>query len=476
MKTHPRLSFATLAFAAAPALFAANPIIQTLYTADPAPVVHDGVLYLFTSHDEDVLVKNFFTMRDWRCYSTTDLANWTDHGAVASLKNFSWAGTGSWGGGLENGAWAPQAIERDGRWYLYVPLHGRGIGVLVAESPFGPYLDPLGKPLISGDHIDPSVFVDDDGQAYLAWGNPKCWYAKLNRDMISYDQSIGDKGLVAHEMTPAAFGTPSKPGGKFPSTYVEGPWLYKRNGLCYLFYAGGPLPEHLAYSTAEKPTGPWRYGGVVMPAQGRSFTNHPGVVDYKGKTYLFYHNGELPDGGGFHRSVCVDELKFAADGSVLKMDMGQGPAPVATLDPYRRVEAETLAWAQGVETQPVGDKAGNLALHSLDAGDYIRVSNVDFGARPANTLALSARSGNGAGSIIELRLDRADGPLVATWSVPDTRNQWRTVTARVENVTGIHDLFLVVREGNPTLELDWWHFTSNPLRPDKSAPLRRHRG
>src|SRR5690606_35697239 len=130
-------------------LHAANPIVQTIYTADPAPVVHDGVLYVFTSHDEDELVNNFFTMRDWRCYSTTDMVNWTDHGAVASLHNFAWAGSG-WGGGFENGAWAPQAIERDGKWYLYVPLHGRGIGVLVADNPFGPYTDPIGRPLIPG--------------------------------------------------------------------------------------------------------------------------------------------------------------------------------------------------------------------------------------------------------------------------------------------------------------------------------------
>ncbi|HOB33089.1 MAG TPA: family 43 glycosylhydrolase, partial [Verrucomicrobiota bacterium] len=176
---------------------AANPIIQTIYTADPAPVVAGDTLYLYTSHDEDQLVNNFFTMKDWWLFSTKDMVNWTAHGAVASLRNFKWAGSG-WGGGFENGAWAPHAIERDGKWFLYCPLHGRGIGVLVADNPFGPFTDPLGKPLIGGqyDSIDPAAFIDDDGQAYLYWGNPRCWYVKLNRDMISYDTSIGDRGLV----------------------------------------------------------------------------------------------------------------------------------------------------------------------------------------------------------------------------------------------------------------------------------------
>ncbi len=459
MKSFRLLVLLTLSLGSAALLQAANPIIQTLYTADPAPVVHDGVLYVFTSHDEDESVNNFFTMRDWRCYSTKDMVNWTDHGVVASLRNFSWAGSGSWGGGFENGAWAPQAIERDGKWFLYVPLHGRGIGVLVADSPFGPYTDPLGRPLISGDHIDPSIFIAKDGQAYLYWGNPKCWYARLNRDMISLDESIGERGLVAFDMTPAAFGPRAKPDEKRPTGYEEGPWLYQRGALFYLFHAGGPLPEHLAYSMGDSPTGPWRYGGVVMPAQGGSFTNHPGVVDYKGRTYLFYHNAALPGGGGFKRSVCVDELSFNADGSVVTVDMSTtGPAPVGTINPYDRVEAETIAWAHGVETRPVGDRPGNMALRDLSDGAHVRVRQVDFGERPASEFSISLSSRQ-AGSIIELRLDRTDGPLVATISIPDTQGQWQTVTTATEAVTGVRDLFIAFKHPTTGLAVDWWTFT-----------------
>lgn len=453
------LALAAATLGLAPWARAVNPIVQTIYTADPAPVAHDGRLYVFTSHDEDVLVKNFFTMKDWRCYSTTDMVNWTDHGAVANIHPMKWAGAG-WGGGFENGAWAPQAIERDGKWYLYVPLQGRGIGVLVADNPFGPYTDPIGKPLIAGDHIDPAVFIDDDGQAYLTWGNPKNWYAKLNKDMVSLDTSIGDNGLVAQDMTVEQFGKRSKVDERRPTSYEEGPWLYKRDGLYYLFFAGGPISEHLAYSTGKSPIGPWKYGGVVMPTQGGSFTNHGGVVDYKGKTYLFYHNAALPGGGGFHRSVCVDEVKFNPDGSVVQMDMTKdGPAAIANLDPYKRVEGETIAWETGVETEPVGDKPGNMSVHDVDEGDYIQVKNVDFGSPGARTFAATVSSDKQAKGTIELHLDKVDGPLIGTVSVGNTGGQWKTVTANITGAKGVHDLFLVFKgEGDDLFKLDWWKF------------------
>jgi len=438
---------------------ALNPIVQTIYTADPAPVVHGGVCYLYTSHDEDVLVKNFFTMKDWRCFSSTDMVNWTDHGAVATLYDFKWAGSG-WGGGFENGAWAVQCIERNGKWFLYCPLQGRGIGVLVSTNgPFGPFTDPIGKPLIGGDNIDPTVFIDDDGQAYLSWGNPKCWYAKLNQDMISLDTSIGNKGLVAYDMTVEAFGKRSKEDPKRPTRYEEGPWLYKRNALYYLFFAGGPISEHLDYSTGPSPIGPWKYGGVVLPTQGGSFTDHPGVVDYKGKTYLFYHDAALPGGGGFKRSVCVDELRFNPEGSVIQMDMSkEGPPPVATLDPYKRVEAETIAWESGVET--VKNDAVGVYVTDISNEDYIKVSHVDFGAAGSAKFMASV-AGVKDGGAIELRLDNTAGALVGTLNVKSTSglDKWETQSCAVSGAKGVHDLILKFTGGGETgLNFDWWKF------------------
>ncbi len=171
-------------------LNAQTPIIQTKFTADPAPMVHKGTVYLYTTHDEDYAPEGMagFRMKEWLLYTSTDMVNWPDHGPIANLYSFKWADPAISGwGGFENGAWAPQCIERNGKFYLYCPVQGRGIGVLVADNPFGPFTDPLGKPLIGAqyDSIDPSVWIDDDGQAYLYWGNPNLWYVKLNEDMIS---------------------------------------------------------------------------------------------------------------------------------------------------------------------------------------------------------------------------------------------------------------------------------------------------
>jgi arabinoxylan arabinofuranohydrolase len=133
-----------------------NPIVQTIYTADPAPMVYDGHFYVYSGHDEDTLVNDFFTMNEWRVYSSADMVNWTDHGTPLKYSDFSWA---------RSNAWAAQAIYRNGNFYFYVTT-AQGIGVAVSTSPTGPFKDAIGKALISnsgcGD-IDPTVFIDDDG-------------------------------------------------------------------------------------------------------------------------------------------------------------------------------------------------------------------------------------------------------------------------------------------------------------------------
>jgi beta-xylosidase len=158
------------------------PLVSTKFTADPAPYLHGDTIYLYTTHDEPD-AENFH-MKDWLLYTSTDMVNWQGRGAVASLEDFKWYdGT--------NGAWAEQVIERNGKWYMYCPIHGHGIGVLVSDSPYGPFTDPLGKPLVWDPEnwydIDPTVWVDDDGQAYMYWGNPHTYCIKLNEDMISVE-------------------------------------------------------------------------------------------------------------------------------------------------------------------------------------------------------------------------------------------------------------------------------------------------
>ncbi len=292
--------------------FGTNPIIKDIYTADPAPMVYGDTLYLYTTHDENELIGDFYTMNDWRCYSTKDMVHWTDHGKVFDIKDIEWA---------EDRAWAPQCCERNGKFYLYCPVHKRGGGVCiavgVADSPVGPFKD-IGHPLVEegeGDwnDIDPTVFIDDDGQAYLYFGNPELRYVLLNEDMVSYK---GDVQKIP--MTAESFAKGSHMTG---TSYGEGPWFYKRNGIYYMVFAGflgekgEKHNEYFGYSTSKSPTGPWVYGGVLME-EGPCFTNHPGVCDFKGHSYLFYHTDELPGGSLFHRSVCVAEFKYNADGSI----------------------------------------------------------------------------------------------------------------------------------------------------------------
>ena len=447
-----RLAVLVALLGSGPIARAINPIVQTIFTADPAPLVVGDTLYLYTGHDEDK--STWFTMKNWHVYSTKDMVNWTDLGSPLSLKAFSW---------VKDSAWAGQAIERNGRFYWYVPMEqttgGMAIGVAVGDSPVGPFKDALGRPLVFdqvGD-IDPTVFINRDGQAYLAWGNPTYKYVRLNRDMITYDASVGDRGIFRGPMTVAAFG--KRADTKRDTAYEEGPWIYQRQGRSYLFYAGGPVPEHLAYATGSSPAGPWTYGGVIMPTQGGSFTNHPGVVDYRGKTYLFYHNGALPGGGGFTRSVCVDELKFNPDGSISPFDMTkEGPAPVAALDPRQRTEAETIAWESGIETEP--SSQGGMAVCDIDDGDFIQVRNADFGATSPRTF-LASVAAERAGGTIEVRLDSATGPKVATLKVDATGgpNAWKTLHASAAGATGVHDLFFVFgTAGKARFKFDWWKF------------------
>lgn len=434
--------------------FADNPIVQTLYTADPAPMVYNNTVYLYTGHDEG---GRFFTMNDWQCFSSKDMVNWTHHGSPLSWKTFTWA---------RGDAWAGQVIERGGKFYYYVPMNkkrgGMVIGVAVSDSPAGPYKDPLGHPLVesgNGD-IDPTVFIDDDGQAYLYWGNPALKYVKLNKDMISYDKAVG---VVKVPLTVESFG--KRPANKDRATlYEEGPWFYKRNGMYYMVYAASGIPENICYATSPGPTGPWTYRGIIMPTEGRSFTNHPGVMDYKGKSYFFYHNGALPGGGGFTRSVCVEEFTYNPDGSFPTIKMSkEGPLGIGHLDPYQKTQAETMAWESGIKTKTSGT-TGTTAVYvtDIDNGDYIKVKGVDFGAAGAANFTASVASG-AQGGTIELHLDGAAGALIGTVSVPNTGGweNWKTVTGNVSSgATGIHDLYLVFKGSGAEhlFNFDFWQF------------------
>jgi len=433
-----------------------NPIIQTNYTADPAPMLYDGTVYLYTSHDEDKTVRNFFTMNDWKCYSSKDMVNWTDRGTIFSYKGFSWS---------RGDAWAGQCIPRNGKFYYYVPVNmkngGNAIGVAVADSPTGPFKDAIGAPLLIGyGYIDPTVYIDDDGQAYLYWGNPNLWHVKLNEDMISYDQKLG---IVKEDLKDANFGYRAKKIDNRTAAYEEGPWFFKRNAKYYMLYPAGGVPEHLAYSTSNGPTGPWVYGDTIMHVikNHGAFTNHPGYIEFKGQSYLFYHDGGLPGGGGFKRSVCIEPFNFNADGSIpLITPTSKGVVEsAANVDPFQRTEAETIAWSEGLKTAQ--DQQTGVYVTEISNGDYIKVRSVDFG-KGAKTFLASVAAKTSTGTI-KIRIDSKDGKLLGTLPVKATGDDlsWKTQSCKVNAVKGVHDIFFVFKGGDGNLfNFDWWKFAA----------------
>ena len=375
---------------------AQRPIIQTKYTADPAPMVYNDTVFLYTTHDEDDA--EGFKMQDWLLYTSTDMVNWTDHGVVASLKSFDWVKR-------DNGAWAEQVVERNGKFYMYCPIHGNGIGVLVSDSPYGPFKDPLGKPLVwqkeHWDDIDPNVFIDEDGQAYMYWGNPNCYYVKLNEDMISYS---GD--IVKLKET--------------PEHYQEGPWFYKRNGHYYLAFASTCCPEGIGYAMSDSPTGPWKTKGYIMRPTERTRGNHPGIMDYKGKSYVFGLNYDLlkleTNTHYERRSVSVAEMHYNEDGTIQEVPYWADTKleQIGTFNPFRKVEAETMAWGYGLKTAPNADKS--LSVVDVNNGEYICVRGVNFGKNKARRFEVSALPLEGGN--LKIRLDAPDGKIVGNVNIP----------------------------------------------------------
>lgn len=284
-----------------------NPIIKDKYTGDPAALVYKDSVYLYAGHDETPAPKDGYQMHEWLCYSSADMVNWNEHQVPLTVKDFKWA---------KDDAWASQVIERNGKFYWYVATEhanvpGKAIGVAVSDQPTGPFKDALGKALITNDmtsatskmmwdDIDPSVIIDKDGQAYLFWGNSKCYYAKLKTNMVELDGEIKMINLPA---------------------YTEAPWIHQRKGWYYLSYATG-FPEKIAYAMSRNINGPWIYKGILNELAGNSNTNHQSIIDFKGAAYFIYHNGSIQhDGGSFRRSVCIDYLYYNTDGSIKRIVM-----------------------------------------------------------------------------------------------------------------------------------------------------------
>ena len=303
-----------------------NPIVKTRFSPDPAGYVDGEWFYLFTGRDD--ATAQGYKMYDWCVSRTKDMRNWEDFGPVLNCARvFPWA--------RADKAWASQAIRRGDKWYWYVAVSDKGgegrragdcVAVAVADNPWGPWKDALGKGLVYGwAYIDPSVFVDEDGSAWLFWGNcggdPGCWYAELNADMVSLKSDVKP---VPGLMDASAFGEPlvkrrgagRRRDGSKNTNFEEAPWIYRLGDTYYLEYAAGGVPENWSYSTAKSIHGPWTYRGKVMDNAGGTGTIHGGSVFFKGDWYMVYHNGKLPGGADCRRSACIERYTRGADGSI----------------------------------------------------------------------------------------------------------------------------------------------------------------
>ncbi|MBB5211078.1 glycoside hydrolase family 43 protein [Microbulbifer hydrolyticus] len=309
-----------------------NPIFRNIFTADPAPLVVGDTLYLYVGHDE-AGEGQMFNITEWVVYSTTDMESWTYHGPVMKPTDFAWA---------VRDAWASQVIEKDGKFWLYTtvehgpPHNSKAIGVAVADNPLGPFKDAKGSALAHDaitptpedphdwDDIDPTVFTDDDGTTWIAWGNMHLYLARLKPNMIEFDGPIREIYLP---------------------NYTEGPWLHKRDGHYYLTYpcfAHQNMFEKMCYATASDIAAEWTYQGILTDRTENSFTIHPGIVEYKDQWYFFYHDAKLSidglPGAMGRRSVAVEYLHYNDDGTIKPITQTKEGISVAP-DPSKTFQA-----------------------------------------------------------------------------------------------------------------------------------------
>lgn len=283
-----------------------NPLVKHMFTADPSARVFNDRLYVYTSHDEDTAT--YFNMQNWHVFSSKDLNIWVDHGSIFSLEDIEWA---------DKWAWAPDAIERNGKYYFYYPVERSKIGVAVSDSPTGPFIDILGKPLIDNtgqiekigpEPIDPGLIIHDD-QAYMYFGCRELRVVKLKDNMIEVEGDV---------MRVKIKGAENDKESDSRGWFGEGPWIFERKDKFYLMYSNGWNREStIVYAMGDSPLGPFEYVGRVMDPVN-SWTYHGSITEYQGKWYIFYHDQTL-SGNGFRRSICFDEITFDENDKIIPL-------------------------------------------------------------------------------------------------------------------------------------------------------------
>ena len=447
MKNYKSFIFG-LAVIVVTSLSAQNPIVRNQFSADPTARVFNGKVYVFPSHDilappNKNLRKDWFCMADYHVFSSENLTDWTDHGVIVSQNKVAWVDSTSYS------MWAPDCIERNGKYYFYFPANknvadangrkGFGVGVAIAEKPEGPYV-PLLEPIKGVNGIDPNVFIDKDGQAYLYWAMGNIMVAKLKDNMT---ELASEPQVIAN--------LPQK-------GLKEGPFLFERKGIYYL-----TIPhvenkiERLEYAIGDNPMGPFKMAGVVMgESPVNCWTNHQSFVEYKGQWYLFYHHNDYSPKFDKNRSIRVDSLFFNTDGTIQKVTptlRGVGVSSATNKIEIDRYSSKSEIGSVVALLDSVNTFNGwKTILNSKSA--WVQYNAVDFGKQKLKTFQVRALSEKGA--TLEIRLDKADGPVVAEVKVPKSAD-WNTVEAKVSKFqAGIHNLIVVVKDS--PVEIDWVRF------------------
>jgi hypothetical protein len=427
-------------------LLAQNPFIRNQYSADPSARVFGDRVYVFPSHD--ILAGpgkgriGWFCMEDYHVFSSADLTDWTDHGMILTQNKVPWVKPDSYS------MWAPDCIERNGKYYFYFPTTpadttlGRGftIGVAVADNPAGPYT-PQPNSIKGVKGIDPNVFIDKDGQAYLYWSQGHIYGAKLKENMLELASEVKILGDL-----------PSK-------GLKEGPFVFERSGIYYMTYPHVENKiERLEYAIGDSPLGPFKITGVIMDESPTGcWTNHHSILQFKKQWYLFYHHNDYSPGFDKARSVRIDSLRFNADGTIQKVIptlRGVGLTKATSeiqIDRYNRISDKGVT----ITFLDTLDRFKGWKTVFDNESSWVQYNAVDFTDRRVKTVSAKIKAPKG--STLQIRKEHASGPVIAEITVLK-EDEWQLIKAPVskENLR-IENLFITLKKGE-RIEVDWLRF------------------
>ena len=475
---------------------AQNPVIRDQFAADPTARVFNDKVYLYPSHDifpPEGQRQDWFCMEDYHVFSSENLTDWTDHGVIVTQNKVPWVKPDSYS------MWAPDCIERNGKYYFYFPSapkdgRGFGIGVAIADSPEGPFIpEPENIKGISG--IDPCVLQASDGNAYIFWGAGRCAKLKPNMKELADDTPTETVKWGDHEFELSGVNCLRD----LPNRQAEGPFAFEYNGNYYLTYPYvRENTEVLGYAMSKNPMGPYEYKGLIMPEHDNGcWTNHHSIINYKGQWYLFYHRNHFSPRDDKRRSVCIEKLFFNPDGTI--QEVKQTMRGVGINQATEKIEIDRYNSASDDVTTQLIDTVNTFRSFQANLpkkGSWICYKDIDFDCLTDGYLVVSAKAADNTAFYI--REKSADGKIIAKIDMtvkPETpagmpamfrrdySNQWLTMTAPLAYpLKGVSDL-VITCEGDAGVSIDWIQFKNRPkyfspataaaAKPDDNGFIRR---